>query len=82
MRQQWTFTDLGGAWLAPVFAGLLLVGFGVLVYVVPRLLEVIVAGMFIFAGCSLIAWAWHLRGRVSYRRIDDDSPHVGGPDEL
>ena len=80
MLQQWTFANMGGAWLSPAFIGLLLVALGVLVIVAPWLLQMLVASVFIFAGCSLIAWAWRLRGRVTYRRIDDDSSPTDGPE--
>ena len=80
MPRQWTFTNLGGAWLAPAFLGVLFVCFGVLVIYYPKLLELIIASVFIFAGGSFIACAWRLRGRVTYRPIDDDSSPPHGPE--
>jgi hypothetical protein len=72
----------GGFWLLPALLGLLLIVFGVLIFVVPKLLELIVAGVLVAAGCSLLGLAWHLRGRVTYRRMDDDGPGPGGPGDF
>ncbi len=69
----------GGLWLVPVLSGLVLIVFGILIFIVPKLLELIVAAVLIFAGCSLIGVGWHLRGRVTYRRMDEDKP---GTDRL
>ena len=63
---------LGGIWLAPAFFGLVLVLFGVLIFVVPRLLELLVASVLILCGLALLALAWAMRGRIVYRRIDDE----------
>ena len=68
----------GGLWLLPAFLGLLLIVFGVLIFVVPKLLELIVAAVLVAAGCSLLGLAWHLRSRVTYRRMDDDGPGTDG----
>lgn len=79
MPNQWNFGNFSGMWLAPACFGCALIAFGVLILVVPWLLQFIVAAVLISAGCSLLALAWHLRGRVTYRRIDDPGP---GPDDL
>ena len=68
----------GGLWLLPAFLGLLLIVFGVLIFVVPKLLELIVAAVLVAAGCSLLGLAWHLRSRVTYRRMDYDGPGTDG----
>ena len=65
-------------WFLPAFLGLLLIVFGVLIFVVPKLLELIVAAVLVAAGCSLLGLAWHLRSRVTYRRMDDDGPGTDG----
>ncbi len=62
----------GGIWLAPAFFGLVLVLFGVLIFVVPRLLELLVASVLVLCGLALLALAWAMRGRIVYRRIDDE----------
>lgn len=80
MSPQWNISSLGNLWLPAALLGLLLILFGVLIFVVPGLLKLIVASVFIFAGCSLVGLAWRLRGRVSYRRMDDDSPQMDDPD--
>ena len=64
----------GGLWFVPAALGLLLIVFGVLIFLVPKLLELIVAAVLVAAGCSLLGLAWHLRGRVTYRRVDDNRP--------
>ena len=79
MQSQWNTGTLGGFWLAPALLGGMLIVFGVLVFVVPKLLELLVAAVFVFAGCSLLGLAWHLRGRVAYRRMDDRGPGPDGP---
>ena len=58
-------------WLAPAFFGGILILIGMLIFAMPRLLEVLVAAVFILAGTFLIALAWQTRGRVSYHRMDD-----------
>ncbi len=68
----------GQFWLFPVMLGLLLIVFGILIFAIPMLLEFIVAAVLFFAGCSLIGVGWHLRSRVTYRRMDDNEPDSGG----
>jgi hypothetical protein len=68
---------IGGPWFAPVSLGLLLILFGVLIFVMPDLLAFLVAAVLILAGCSLVALGWHLRGRVTYHRMDDDERGPG-----
>jgi hypothetical protein len=78
MQSPWNIGGLGSLWLGPALLGIMLIFFGVLIFVVPKLLELIVAAVLFFAGCSLLGLAWHLRGRVQYRRMDDGGP---GPDD-
>jgi Flp pilus assembly protein TadB len=66
--------NVGGVWLAPALLGVALIVFGVLIFVVPKLLQLIVAAVFIFAGCALLGLAWHMRGRITYRRLDEQEP--------
>jgi hypothetical protein len=80
MQNQWNIGNLGGIWFAPAFFGVLLILFGVLVLVVPNLLEYIIAGVLIFAGCSLLGLAWHMRGRVTYRRMNGRDPDRPNPE--
>ena len=82
MQTQWNMNNIGGFWLAPAFLGVVLILFGVLIFVVPKVLEFIVAAVLVFAGCSLLGLAWHLRGRVTYRRMDDHGAGPGPMDEL
>jgi len=74
MPYQWNTGNIGALWIAPALLGVALILFGVLVFIVPRLLQFIVAAVLVFAGCSLLGLAWHLRGRVTYRRMDDYGP--------
>lgn len=78
MRDQWNTGNIGGFWFAPAAFGVLLIVFGVLILVVEWLLQFIVAAVLVCAGCSLLGLAWHLRGRVTYRRID---PRWPGPEK-
>jgi hypothetical protein len=73
-RYHWGLPEGGGFWFLPALLGLVLILFGVLIFVVPKLLELIVAAALVAAGCSLLGLAWHLRGRVTYRRMDDEGP--------
>lgn len=82
MQHQWNMGNLGSFWLAPAFFGVLLIVFGLLIIAKPELLAYLVAAVLIFAGCSLLGLAWHLRGRVTYRRFDQRGPGAGGPDDL
>jgi hypothetical protein len=72
----------GGMWLAPALFGVVLILFGVLIFVFPDLLSFIVAAVLIFAGFSLLGLAWNMRGRVTYRRMDGRGPGPFGPDDL
>ncbi len=72
MQFQQPNLGFGGMWLAPAFFGALLVLLGVLILLFPRLLALIVAGALITIGASLLAIAWAMRGRVVYRRFDDE----------
>ena len=74
MQHQWNAGNTGSLWIAPALLGAALIAFGALIFVVPKLLQFIVAAVLIFAGCSLLGLAWHLRGRVTYRRMDDHGP--------
>ena len=67
----------GGLWFAPVFFGLVLILFGVLIFVMPNLLAFLVAAVLVLAGGALLGLGWHLRGRVTYRRMDDAEPGPG-----
>lgn len=57
-------------WLAPVAGGASLVLLGILLIKKPELLAYFVAGLFILAGSSLIAFGLGLRRRVTYRRVE------------
>jgi uncharacterized membrane protein HdeD (DUF308 family) len=74
MRTIWPPNGPQGYWLTPAVVGVLLMLAGLLIYVEPRLLAYFVAGVFVVAGAALVAIAWRMRGRVSYRRIDE-TPH-------
>lgn len=77
--QQWNVGNIAGAWLAPAFLGVLLILFGLLIFAFPDLLQYLVAAVLVFAGCSLLGLAWRMRGRVTYRRMDERGPGPGGP---
>jgi uncharacterized membrane protein HdeD (DUF308 family) len=79
MQIQWNFGNLGAIWVAPAFLGVALILFGVLILAFPLLLRLIVAAVLIMAGCSLLGLAWHMRGRVTYRQMDDRCP---GPEDV
>ena len=76
-QDQWGFGRAGGLWFAPVFFGLILILVGVLIFVFPDLLAFLVATVLMLVGCSLLGLGWHLRGRVTYRRMDDDEDTPG-----
>ena len=58
-------------WLTPALSGVTLILLGVLIFKVPKLLEYVIATMFIIAGGSLLGVAWRLRSRVRYRRLNE-----------
>jgi|GEM_PF-2764446 len=64
----------GGFWIVPAFFGLLLIVFGILIFYVPKLLDFIVAAVFVLAGCVLLGIGWRLRGRITYRSFEHDEP--------
>lgn len=70
MRLFWWQNEQDGLWLAPALLGVLLTALGVLLFVLPRLLEYFVAGVFILVGCGLVGSAWRMRRRVTYRPIN------------
>ena len=74
MQFQPKFGATGLAWIAPVVFGVLLIVLGVLIFVVPKMLEFVVAVVLIGAGCSLVALGWNWRTRVSFRRMDQSGP--------
>ncbi len=71
MRIIWSGNSSQGYWLTPAAVGGLLVLVGILIFANPKLLEYFVAGVFVLAGVALITIAWKMRGRVTYRRIDE-----------
>jgi hypothetical protein len=54
MRFMFSHEGPGHIWLAPMTLGVLLIALGVLLWAMPRLLEFVVAGIFVLAGCGLI----------------------------
>jgi hypothetical protein len=62
----------GGLWFIPICAGAVLILFGVLILIVPNLLEYVVAGALLLAGFSLLGVGWRGRTRVSFRRLDEN----------
>ena len=54
MPDPWKMENVGRFWLAPAVFGALLIVFGVLILVVERLLQFIVAAVLAGAGCSLL----------------------------
>jgi hypothetical protein len=81
MRLFWWQEEQSGLWLAPALLGALLIALGVLLYVMPRLLEYFIAGIFVLAGCALIGSAWRMRRRVSYRQINPEWQVREPPDD-
>lgn len=55
-------------------AGGMLVLFGILVLVVPQLLEILFAGTAMFFGFVLLGWGWRLRQIEQRRPPGDDQP--------
>ena len=72
MLFQWNGRDFSGFWFGPAALGALLITCGLVIFAKPELLAYLVAAIFIFAGCSMLGVAWHLRSRVTYRRFDDE----------
>ncbi len=59
-------------WRAYVFPGAFLVVLGVLIVMMPELLALIVAAIFIFAGSGLLLFGLQVRRQVrSYSKSDD-----------
>jgi len=82
MRFNWSGEAQGSLWLAPGLLGVILIGLGVLLYVMPELLAYFVAGLFVVAGCGLIGTAWRMRRRVTYQRIDRQWRVHDSPDNI
>ena len=74
MRMVWPTNGPQGYWLTPAAVGVLLILVGVLIYANPKLLAYFVGGGFVVAGGALLTIAWKMRGRVTYRRIDEVGP--------
>lgn len=62
----------GGLWFVPVFIGVMLILFGVLIFLIPNLLEYFVASALLLAGGSLVGVGWQWRTRATYRRLNRD----------
>jgi uncharacterized membrane protein HdeD (DUF308 family) len=77
MRIVWPTNGPQGYWLTPAAVGVLLILVGILIYANPKLLAYFVGGVFVVAGGALITIAWKMRGRVTYRRIDE----IGAADD-
>lgn len=59
-------------WLGPALLGIVLILIGFAIFIAPQLLAYFVASVFIFAGISMLGFAFAARRRVSFRRLDDD----------
>ena len=71
-RFYWNLSGGGGMWFIPVVAGVMFVLFGILILIVPMLLEYLIASTLMLIGFSLMGVGWHWRTRVSIRRLDED----------
>jgi hypothetical protein len=58
-------------WAAPAVFGIVLILFGVLILVMPAILNYLIAAFFIMAGASLLGVAWGVRSRVTFHRMDE-----------
>ncbi len=54
--------------------GIILILLGWLIFAVPNLLEYIIAGVFVFAGISMVMFGWNMRGTVRYQQIGRSDP--------
>jgi uncharacterized membrane protein HdeD (DUF308 family) len=70
-----------GAAIPTAMLGVILIGLGLLLYAMPKLLAYFIAGLFILAGCGMLLSAWRMRRTVSYRRVDASTWRAHGPDE-
>jgi hypothetical protein len=79
---EWHRFQIGGSnagrTLRPVLAllGIVLVTFGILIVVLPKLLQFLVGGFFILIGVSVLAAAWGGRGPSRRRYEPGDEPGV------
>jgi uncharacterized membrane protein YraQ (UPF0718 family) len=62
----------GSFWMGPAALGVVLILIGILLFVWPAILAYVVAAAFLSAGIGMVASAWRLRERVTYRRMDED----------
>lgn len=58
-------------WLGPALLGIMLIGTGILIWFVPRILELVVASFFIIAGCIMLSIAFAFRRPVTYRSLGE-----------
>ena len=83
MRVIWSSAG-GSFWPVPLFMGILLILTGILIIRFPQLLAYAVAGLFLFAGVSLIGFGFNLRraGRYTQRVVEDEEWVVEPQDRL
>jgi hypothetical protein len=74
MTWQWPIGGKEPFWLGPAAVGVLMILIGFLLFVWPQLLAFVVATIFICIGIAVLGFAWSLRRRVTYRRVDESSP--------
>ncbi len=74
---QWSTPGVGGFGFGGVLFGVVLILIGLLLFAMPELLAYVVASVFVIGGVGVIATAWGLGRRVTYRRMDEP----GGEDE-
>lgn len=65
-------SPLGGLWFGPVAFGSLMILTAILIFARPELLAYFVAALLLVVGIALIGLGLSFRGRVTYRRIDDE----------
>jgi hypothetical protein len=82
MRLNWPRDGMVGGWFPMATLGIALILLGALLYVMPQLLAYFVAGVFFLVGAGLLAMAWQIRRRVTYRRMDSSWQVEDPPDDV
>lgn len=58
-------------WITPAAGGVMLILLGVAILIRPEIVAYFIAMLFMFGGAVVLLIAWKMRGRVTYRRIDE-----------
>ncbi len=82
MRVYLSGNQAAATWLGPVVLGVFLILVGVLIFIVPNLVEYVIAALLILGGVSMIGFGWRMRSRTTFHRMGQWHSTEGFEDEF